>query len=78
MVLIVLFWALCLTWWGAISYDAPKTRRFIPLLNPGWPKLLSAPPGTSLPPHHKDLRVLQFNMLADGLSALRDDLGDFR
>jgi len=54
----------------------PKLRRFVPLTH----MLTRAVP--QAPAHvadvrSEDIRVLQLNMLADGLSGLREDMGDF-
>ena len=66
----LLIWANCVLIFGVIKCsglrEKPIQRRFRPLLR-------NPVPNT----HYETFRVLQFNILADGLSGLRSDLGAF-
>ena len=53
-----------------MSAKIPKIRSFVPCFPPSSAE-------KSVTKTHGTLRVLQFNVLADGLSGLRPDLGDF-
>lgn len=57
------------------SIQLPKTRSFIDI--PVAPPSLTPSPETLKYHIHGSFRVLQFNMLADGLFGLRQDLGAF-
>jgi mRNA deadenylase 3'-5' endonuclease subunit Ccr4 len=54
----------------------PKLRRFVPLTNMLRRAVPQAPVQVA-DVRSEDIRVLQLNMLADGLSGLREDMGDF-
>ena len=67
----------------AHSSEIPKLRRFVPFtkmlketVSQG-PSQMVAALNPQIDVRSEDIRVLQFNMLADGLSGLREDLGDF-
>jgi hypothetical protein len=70
----------------AIKFDTPVERAFLPLqqveakLNPmkqGTDASNSYASASKYVQVHNKLRILQFNILADGLSGLRKDLGGF-
>jgi hypothetical protein len=89
----LVFYLLISLIFGVISMESPKIRRFVSLRPRSslWPtevlntgvknqdisSIFPKSDGSVKESYVEGLRVLQFNILADGLSGLRDDLGDF-